>query len=196
MDFSSQALHAKPRATPMSGTRSEIDCDLLKAMHIAAELLGMLRRSHRDPSQARQISADIIAVARWITLLIARREDVERNRQRFEVINVWFGGICERCRNTRTVDSSANRNGREAADLPTWTTQLPFLLACTETVTRELFEQDCAFRECLAKLWTALRRQRRYLSSKGAGAPRIEVHKSDMCSGCGQVVNPSSEAVL
>jgi hypothetical protein len=194
MTFDSQALQPKSGASPMSGTKRDIDCDLQKAMHSAAQLLGLLRRFHRDARQSRQIGAEIIAVARWITFLIARREAIEMTEHRIDLVRVHVQVVCDRCIDTSILERSANTDTREAADRPNWGTQLPFLFACTERVSKDLFEQRCNFPEkfpdCLVKLWGALLLQRRYLAARGVSSPRIEVVEDfDSCAKCGQPIN-------
>jgi hypothetical protein len=196
-----QAMQPRSGANPMRGTQSDIDCDLQKAMYSATELVGMLRRFYGDPRQFRQIGADIIAVARRITFLIARREAVEIAQRRPSLMELHVEVVCDRCCDTSIMEGSTNINTREAADRPHWTTQLAFLFACTERVSKELFEQRCAspekFPDCIERLWRALLLQRRYLSSRGVGSPRIEVveDRSDMCGVCGQPVNPPPEGL-
>ena len=197
----SQGLHTKFVVASMSATPGEIDLHLLKAMHIATELLGMLRRFYRDPRQCCQIRADIVAVAHWITLLIARRKELKDTKRRPDLIQVCVGVICNNCDGIHARHRNGTADTREARDRPSWSNQLAFLFACTQRVTNEVFQQDGiypgAFPDCLAKLWRALLLQRRYLSSMGGGVPRIEVLDlgSDYCDECGTPINPAPEAL-
>lgn len=183
----------------------KVDCDLQKAMYVAIELLGMLRRLYQDARQSPQIRADVTAVARWINFLIDQREDIatQISRQRPDLMKLEARVLCESCRNRRK-DNRGNTSGHEDSEPPPiWKTQLEFLLAGTKKVGVELFEQDCAsydlrkFPDGLAKLANALRRLQRYLSSMGAGEMRMGVEPfSDSCAECGQTINSPPEAVL
>jgi hypothetical protein len=118
---------------------------------------------------------------------------------------VKLGGrvVCERCRKGAKDNCGTTSGHEDSAPPPIWKTQLEFLLACTKRVGVELFEQDCASYnlrkspDCLAKLVSALVRQRRCLSSIEAGETSIEVeHCSNSCAECGQPISPPPAAVL
>jgi hypothetical protein len=182
----------------------EVDHQLQKAMYVTIEQLRMLRHFHHDPRQSPQIQADITAVAQWINFLIDQREHIaiEMTNQRPDLVKLGGRVVCESCRKGAKDNGSKTSGHEDSAPPPIWRTQLEFLLACTKRVGVELFEQDCAsynlkFPACLAKLVSALLRQRRCLSSMAAGETRIEVkHCSDSCAECGQPINPLPEAVL
>lgn len=185
-------------------TSSEIDHELQKAMFVGIELLGMLRHFHHDPRQSAQIRAEITAVAHWINFLLDQREHIaiEIDTQRPDLVKLGGRIVCERCRKSAKDNRNASAQ-KDSAPPPIWKTQLEFLLARTNKVGMELFEQECSsssprkFPDCLAKLANTLRRQRRYLASMGSGELRIEVeHCSDSCAECGQPINPVSAAVL
>jgi hypothetical protein len=184
---------------------SEVDHELQKAMYVAIEQLGMLRHLHHDPRQSPQIEVEITAVAQWINFLADQREHIaiEITKQRPDLVK--FGGrvVCERCRKGAKDHCSKTSGHEDSAPPPIWKTQLEFLLACAKRVGVELFEQECAsynlrkFPGCLAKLVSALLRQRRCLMSVGPGEPRIEVeHRSASCAECGEPINPPPAAVL
>ena len=185
-------------------TSSEIDHELQKAVYVGIELLGMLRHFHHDPRQSAQIRAEITAVAHWINFLLDQREHIaiERDTQRPDLVKLGGRIVCERCRKSAKDSRNASAH-KDSAPPPIWTTQLEFLLACTNKVGVELFEQECSssspreFPDCLAKLANTLQRQRRYLSSMGSGELRIEVdHYSDSCVECGQAIDPLPAAAL
>jgi hypothetical protein len=186
-------------------TGLDVDHELQKAMYVAIEQLGMLRRFHRDPRQSPQIRADITAVAQWINFLFEQREHIviEITEQRPDLVTLGGRVVCERCRKGARDNCSKTSGHEDSAPPPIWKAQLEFLLACTKRVGVELFERNCAsynlrkFPDCLAKLANALLRLRRYLSSMGAGETRIEVeYSSESCAECGQPINPPPAAVL
>lgn len=183
----------------------EIDHELQKAMYVAIEQLGMLRHFHHDPRQSPHIRADIMAVAQWINFLIDQREHIatEITEQRPDLVKIRARVVCERCRKGAKDNRSKTSGQEESTPAPIWKTQLKFLLVCTKRVGVELFEQDCAsyglrkFPDCLAKLVSALLRQRRCLSSKGVEETNIEVkHLSNSCAECGETINPAPAVVL
>ncbi len=174
-------------------------------MYIATELLGMLRRLHHDPRQSPPIQADVTAVARWINFLMDQREQIaiEIAEPRSEAVKLGAPFLCERCMKCAKDNYGKTSGHDDSAPPPIWKTQLGFLLACTERVGVELFEQDCAsydlrkFPGCLAKLANALLRLRRYLSSMGEGKMRMGVEPlPDSCDECGQPINLPPEALL
>jgi hypothetical protein len=183
----------------------KVDFDLQKVMYVAIELLGMLRWLHHDARQSPQIRADITAVARWINFLMDQREHIacEIAEPRPEVAKLKGRFLCEKCMKCAKDNYGKTVGYEVSAPPPIWKTQLDFLLACTERVGVELFEQDCAscdlrkFPDCLAKLANAALRLRRYLSSMGAGEMRMGVEPfPDSCDECGQPINPPPEALL
>src|ERR1022692_4267361 len=186
-------------------TSSEIDHELQKAVYVGIELLGMLRHFHHDPRQSAQIRAEITAVAQWINFLIDQREHIaiEMINQRPDLVKLGGRVVCESCRKGAKNNGSKTSGHEDSAPPPIWRTQLEFLLACTKRVGVELFEQDCAsynlrkFPSCLAKLMSALLRQRRCLLSMGAGETGIEVkHRTKSCAERGQSINPPQAAAL
>jgi|SRR5208282_1959409 hypothetical protein len=210
---SSPGHGANARRTGESGETSlfsnqtwrAVDHKLQKAMYVASEQLGMLRHIYHDPRQSPQIRAEITAVAQWINFLIDQREHIaiEITKQRPDLVKLGGRVVCETC-GKRARDNRGKASGHESSvPPPIWKTQLEFLLACAERVGVELFEQDCAFYnlgkfpDCLAKLVSALLRQRRCLLSMGAGETRIEVeHCSISCAECGQPINLPPAAAL
>jgi hypothetical protein len=185
-------------------TSSQIDLELQKALYVGIELVGMLRHFHHDPRQFAQIRGEITAVAHWMNFLLAQREHItiEIDTQRPDLVKLGGRIVCERCRKSVKDNRNASAH-KESAPPPIWKRQLEFLLACTNKVGAEIFEQGCSssslrrFPDCLAKLSNTLQRQRRYLASMGSGELRIEVeHCSDSCAECGQVINPLPVAVV
>lgn len=163
--------------TSIESNQLEVDHELQKAMYVAIEQLGMLRRLHHDPRQSPQIRAEITAVTRWINFLIDQREHIVIGiaELRPDVVNLGARFLCGRCRKSAKDNNGRPSGHDDSAPPPIWKTQLEFLLACTKKVGVELFEQDCAsydlrsFPDCLPKLTNALLRLRRYLSSIGTG---------------------------
>ena len=183
----------------------QVDHELQKALLVAIELVGMLRRFHRDPRQSTLIQREIAVVVHWVSFLIEQREHaaVEITEARPEVVKLSARVVCERCR-TSTKDNLERASSHEVPPpRPIWQTQLEFLLTCIRRVAVELFERDCAtshferYPDCLGKLMNALLRQQRFLASMGAGQTKIEVqHSSDRCAECGQPISPPPEAAL
>jgi hypothetical protein len=183
----------------------KVDCDLQKAIYVAIELLGMLRRLPHDSRQSPQIRADITAVARWINFLIDQRNHIaiDSTKLRPDLVKLEARFVCERCRNGAKDNYGKTSGHDDSAPPPTWKTQLEFLLACTKRVGLELFEQDCTsynlrkFPVCLTNLANALLRLRQHLLSMDAGEMPIAVEPpSDSCAECGQPINPPAEALL
>jgi hypothetical protein len=182
----------------------EVDHKLQKAMYVAMEQLQMLWRFYHDPRHSSQIRADITAVARWINFLLDQRDHIaiEITRQKPDLVKLGGRLVCETCRKD-AKDNCSNSSHEDSAPAPIWKMQLEFLLACTERVGTEVFEQDCSsyslrnFPDCLTKLLSALLRQRRCLiSSMGARETGIEVdHGSNSCAECGQTISPLPAAV-
>lgn len=192
-------------STLSNQTWLEVDQKLQKAMYVAMEQLKMLWHFHQDPRNSPQIRAEITAVARWINFLLDQRDHIaiEITKQKPDLVKLGGRLVCEACRKD-AKDNCSNSRHEDSAAPPIWKMQLEFLLACTERVGAEVFEQDCSssslrnFPDCLTKLLSALLRQRRCLiSSIGAGETGIQVdHGSNSCAECGQTINPPPAAVL
>src|SRR5450755_3233465 len=104
----------------------EVDHELQKAMYVATEQLGMLRRFHHDPKQSPQIRADLTAVARWIVFLMDQREHtaIEITKQKPDLVKLVGRVVCERCRKGAKEKGSKSRGHEDSAPPPIWKTQL------------------------------------------------------------------------
>lgn len=182
-----------------TGTSLELDHQLLSAMYVTIELIGMLRRLHCESRHSRQIRAEIKTVAWWITFLTKQREqiDIETADQKPDLVKLGARIVCQECRTGGNHDRGRSNSYEDPPPPPIWEMQLDFLLASTKRIAVELFEQDCAssnltkYPECLEKLMNALLRLRRCLAFRGAGETNIKVeHCFDNCARCGRPVDP------
>jgi CII-binding regulator of phage lambda lysogenization HflD len=183
------------------GTRSGVDCELQKIMYVALELLRILRRSDRDPQQARQIQAEIIALARWMEFLTAQREHMLAVEQAPDLVKLSARPVCDRCRKRPQNNPGRSAPRLGSAPAPIWKTQLGFLLACIQRVGLELLAKLCAsdslrnFQDCLARLMQPLLQLQHSLAGTEVAETSIEVEHSSHtgCALCGGPLELASE---
>ncbi|PYV95854.1 MAG: hypothetical protein DMG89_19825 [Acidobacteria bacterium] len=195
MIVDSKALQRDGQSTQASSNPSppDVDLELQKALHVALELLLMLCRLDDDPRESPLIRRDITALAQWMDFLCQQRERTATDNleQRFHLVK--FGGqmVCQPCRKSAKENARRPDSAKHSAS-PIWSTQLEFVLACTNRVGMELFAQCRAsnhlrkFPDCLKRLRSALLALGRQ-SSSTEGAPNIQIeHRSGACALCGR----------
>jgi hypothetical protein len=194
-----------PQTDSSDQTLFEPDQELQKAMYVANELLKTLRHFHRDPRRNRQIRADIIGIAQWLSFLVAQREHIAIGaiEQRPDLVKLCARLVCETCK--KLAKDNCNRSGapaRSTSPPHIWKAQLEFLLTCTQSIGMEVFAKDCASSnspqslDCLENLTKVLLGMRRYLELTDGGELQIEVEHLDdrSCAECGQLVEPAADS--
>jgi hypothetical protein len=173
---------------------------LQRLNYIAGELLIGLRRQYRNRRQYLAVQAEITAIACWMNFLVEQLERIiaQSAEQNPVLIKLKARIVCHDCRpKSRSAPHHYGQgNVAEARpDIAVWQAQVTFLLALTDRVAGDLFEQICASSdlkkvpECLVKLRSALLRQKRYLEKIGAEETKFLVESvSDRCAACGESI--------
>jgi hypothetical protein len=160
-----------------------------------------VRRFQRDPRQYRWVRAEIIAIAYWMNFFLEECEQVvaQTAEQRPDLISLSARVVCNQCR--EKLHSARRHNQRQAEDKgltpeTVWEAQVESLLASTNRVAIDLFEQACCssdpkkFPECLTKLRNAVLRQQRYLAQIGAKETKLSAESQSVtCAECGESIS-------